>query len=113
MDLFSIEVFIIKKFLLIQDSTTAVVSASKEVDTEKQNGVDNVGFASSTSSMASSKKSSTLESATLPSDAKIPRLHVGRLPDFSTQPPTQAEQSPIMTVKFTSEPRSITAGTRV
>ena len=92
------------------------MTASKDSDSTDDkhivnNGIINGSFASSKSSITSSKKSSTLDSATLPSDVKISRLYDGRLSSFITQPPP--EQSPIMTIKFSTEPRSITGGTRV
>ena len=97
--------------LRFQDSTSQVVPASKE-DNDKTNGLINQAFTQSKPTLAS------LEASTLQSDAKLSKFISSRLSDFS--PPTRAptpppplERSPIMTLKLSSEPRSITGGTRV
>jgi len=124
----------------LQDSTTAVVS--KEQDDEKRVGIVNNGFVQSKQIVFDQSKQSTFDqskqigfveskptpsltsletSTTLPSQARFSRLFSGKIPDFLSASPVRQQtsqtqdlpQSPVMTIKFSSEPRSITGGTRV
>jgi hypothetical protein len=91
----------------LQDSTTAVVS--KEQDDEKRVGIVNKGFVQSKQNTFDQSKQNTfdqskqtgfVESKPTPSLTSL---------ETSTTLPSQAS----MTIKFSSEPRSITGGTRV
>jgi len=97
-------------------------SHSTESQSRGRDGISNEAFHKNGSTVNESSSSSTLRSET-----KIGKFFMNRFSDFSQppQPPSppsirchspsvqKGDQSPITTIKFSTEPRSITGGTRV